>query len=306
MNRREFLGHALAAAAAPSLLAQTAPQWGGPVLDIHLHLRQNPDSDFDHIEGSGVTKAVLLTLVQAVERAKSAIDKHPERFLFFTSVNVTQPDAIEALKKTAIAGTKGFGELKTADVAVDGPEMRRVYELAADVQVPVLIHFQDYPSQPGGNDVFNTGISRFPAILKAYPKTTFIGHANSFWANISADVPPVSYPAGRVKPGGLTDRMLADYANLYGDLSANSGRNALGRDPEFAAAFLARHQNKLMMGSDCQCLDGRGAGQNSPASWIKGKCVARETLTALKQLASPEVFRKISWDNGVKLLKISV
>jgi len=305
MNRRQFLANTLAAAAAPSLLAQTPPRWGGPVLDIHLHLRQNPDSDFDHIEGCGVTKAVLLTPAQSVAQAKAAIDKYPGRFLFFTSVNVAQPDAIASLRKAVEAGSKGFGELKTADMAVDGPEMRRVYELAADVQVPVLIHFQDYASQPGGSDVFNTGISRLPAVLKAHPKTTFIGHANSFWANISADVPPVSYPSGRVKPGGLTDRMLADYANLYGDLSANSGRNALGRDPEFAAEFLKRHQNKLMLGSDCPCLDGHGAGQVSKEPWINGKCVAQETLTALKKLANPEVFRKITWDNGVKLLKIS-
>ena len=34
-----------------------------------------------------------------------------------------------------------------------------------------------------------------------------------------------------------------------------------------------------------------------------GKCVARETLTALKQLASPEVFRKIVSGNAGRLLK---
>lgn len=305
MNRRKFVGSALAMGvrcAAP----ETSPPWGGPVLDIHVHLRQNAESDFDHIEGSGVSKAVLLTPASSVDRAKEEIARRPGRFLLFTSVKVSLPDAVEVLKKTAAAGTKGFGELKTAGMAVDGPEMRRIYELAADMQVPVLIHFQDYPSQPGGDDVYNTGFSRLPALLKAFPRTTFIGHANSFWANISADVPPVSYPAGRVKPGGLTDRMLADYPNLYGDLSANSGRNALGRDPEFAAAFLERHRNKLMFGSDCACRDGHGAGQNSQAPLIKGKCVARETLTALKQLASPEAFQRITWENGVKLLKISV
>jgi predicted TIM-barrel fold metal-dependent hydrolase len=305
MNRRKFLASALAMGVRGAL-SETSSPWGGSVLDIHLHLRQNADSDFDHIEGSGVSKAVLLTPAQSVERAKEEISRRPGRFLLFTSVNVSRPDAVEVLKKTVAAGTKGFGELKTADVAVDGPEMRRIYDLAADMQVPVLIHFQDYPSQPGGHDVYNTGFSRLPAVLKAYPRTIFIGHANSFWANISADVPPVSYPTGRVKTGGLTDRMLADYPNLYGDLSANSGRNALGRDPEFAAAFLARHRDKLMLGSDCVCQDGHGVGQNSQAPLIKGKCVARETLTALKQLASPEVFRQITWENGVKLLKISV
>jgi predicted TIM-barrel fold metal-dependent hydrolase len=176
--------------------------------------------------------------------------------------------------------------------------MRQVYEVAAEFNVPVLLHFQDGTS--------NSGFIRLPAILKEYSKTVFIGHANSWWAHISAEVDDkVSYPKGPVKPGGLTDRMLAEYPNIYGDLSANSGRNALARDPDFAAGFLARHQNKLMFGSDCPCRDGNGTGQVSQEPLIKGKCVARETLTALKQLTSAEVFRRITWGNGVKLLKIT-
>jgi hypothetical protein len=42
----------------------------------------------------------------------------------------------------------------------------------------------------------------------------------------------------------------------------------------------------------------------SKEPWINGKCVARETLTVLQKLASPEVFRKITWENGTKLLKL--
>jgi hypothetical protein len=61
-----------------------------------------------------------------------------------------------------------------------------------------------------------------------------------------------------------------------------------------------------MFGSDCGCQDGRGAGQTNPNPLVAGKCIARETLTALKQLISPEVFRKITWENGVRLLKIKV
>jgi uncharacterized protein len=304
LNRRQFLGNAVAAAAVSNLLAEPASPWGSPVLDIHLHTRQTAEADLAHIEGAGVRMAVLLTPAPAIERSREAIARYPGRFILFTSVNVKQPDAIEALRKAAAGGTKGFGELKTPDIAIDSTEMRRVYELAAEMQVPVLMHFQDYPSKPGGNDVFNTGIVRLPAILKAYAKTTFIGHGNSFWANISADVPPVSYPTGAIKPGGLTDKMLSDYPNLYGDLSANSGRNSLARDTEFATGFLARHQDKLMLGSDCPCTDGRGAGQVSQEPLIKGKCVARETLTALKQLTPSDTFRKITWENGVKLLKI--
>jgi len=53
---------------------------------------------------------------------------------------------------------------------------------------------------------------------------------------------------------------------------------------------------RLMFGSDCPCPDGRGGAS--------GRCVARATLTALKKLAAPDVFRKIVWENGNRLLKM--
>ena len=53
--------------------------------------------------------------------------------------------------------------------------------------------------------------------------------------------------------------LLADYPNLYADMSAGSGFNALSRDEDFTAGFLHRHRKKLLFGSDCPCFDGRGA-----------------------------------------------
>lgn len=302
INRRQFLAGTLATATAANLVAQPAPSWGGKVLDIHHHFRSTPNGNLEHMDGCGVTNAVLLTNISAEEKAKAEVESHPGRFIRFTSANITKPESIEVLRNSAKGGSKGFGEIKF-HVALDGPEMKRLYALAAEVNVPVLIHFQEVEYTPGGGG-FNTGFSRLPAILKEFPKTTFIGHADFFWANISAETSVgVAYPTGKIKPGGLTDRMLSDYPNLYGDTSANSGRNAMTRDPDFTAGFLARHKDKLMFGSDCSCRDGRGTGQGSTEPALKGKCVARETLAALKRSASPEGFRKITWENGVKLFK---
>jgi predicted TIM-barrel fold metal-dependent hydrolase len=285
--------------AAPLILAE-APPWGGPVLDIHLHPKRDDDGEIKHMDGCGVMKAVILGGAAQQDRINGRMQKAPGRMAFFASVDVTRPDAIQVLREAAQNGAIGFGELKSR-VAADGPEMKGVYELAAESGIPVLLHFQDGPK----GETYNEGIQRFGAVLKAYPKTIFIGHANSFWANISTEAPSeIAYPKGPVKRGGVTDRLLSDFPNLYGDLSANSGRNALARDPEFAADFLKRHQNKLMFGSDCPCTDGAGAGQVSREPLIAGKCVARETLTALKEMTSPELFRKITWTNGTKLLKI--
>jgi predicted TIM-barrel fold metal-dependent hydrolase len=319
LDRREFLGSVVAVAATAGLTAQDQPDpsWGGPVLDIHLHLRPNIESNFAHIEGAGVAKAVLLTGVAAQDRAKEAMAKYPGRFVRFASIDVTQPDAVALLTKAVKDGAIGFGEIKS-QVEADGPEMRRVYDAAAELGVPITIHFQEV-EQAGSQGTFNRGLKRFDAILKAYPKTTFIGHADAFWANVSANyAADTAYPSGPIVPGGVTDKFLGDYANLYADMSANSANNFLRRDPEFAGGFLRRHQSKLMFGSDCPCADGRGtpaAGRQgggaapapvpgAPARPLAGKCVARETLTALRRLAPADVFTRITWQNGTKLLKI--
>jgi len=291
MLRREFL-----AAVAVAPLAAADPSWGGPVIDIHLHPRRDGAREIDHLEGSGVKMAVLLPGAGSEERAKTVVAEHPQRFVRFTNADVRTPDAADRLRAGLKGGAIGIGELKYP-VQVDGPEMLRVYDIAAEFNVPVLLHFEE-----GG---FNSGIARLPDLLKTYPKTTFVGHANSWWANISADgIKEAGYPTGRVNPGGLTDRVLADYPNIYGDLSANSGRNGLARDPDFAAGFLERHANKLMFGSDCTCSDGRGTGQSSRA--IPGKCFARETLGLIKHYAKPETFQKITWGNAVKLYRLHV
>lgn len=307
IDRRQLLGAVAAAVSArvasSSALAQAASEWGGPILDIHLHPRRDEGGELNHINGSGVSRAVLLTRAEAAEHAKDVVAKNPGRFAWFTGADVTKPGAIEVLRKNLAAGALGLGELKS-HAACDGPEMTAVYRLASEMNVPVLIHFADFP-QFEGEGTWNSGIIRFPAVVKANPKTTFIGHGDAFWANTSTDVPETPYPTGKIKPGGVSDRMLSEFPNFYGDMSANSGRNFLDRDPDFAAKFLERHKAKLMFGCDCSCRDGHGAGQGSKQPLIAGKCVARETLTALKRLTSQATFRRITLENGTKLLKLS-
>jgi predicted TIM-barrel fold metal-dependent hydrolase len=175
--------------------------------------------------------------------------------------------------------------------------------------VPVLIHFQEFPHFDGETN-YATGIKKFAAMLEKYPKTKFVGHADAFWANVSADYEnKEAYPSGPIVRGGITDKLLSDYPNMFGDLSANSGNNALSRDAEFTADFLQRHQDKLMFGSDCACADGKGTGRsqanNPAAARLFNKCVARETLTIVKGATSPEAFRKITWENAHRIYKIA-
>jgi uncharacterized protein len=293
MNRRVFL--ACAAGSLTRLEAAESP-WGGPVLDIHLHPRSGDATETEHLKGSGCTNAVLLPPRAAEEHCKEVMRREPGRYLRCTNTDPKAEDAIAHLRDGVKDGAVGFGELK-APVALDSPEALRIYELAADLDVPVLIHFQE--------NLSFTGFERLPGIVKRYPRTRFIGHANSWWAFISnASDNKSGYPEGRIQPGGLTDRLLSDYPNVYGDLSANSGRNALARDPEFAAEFLQRHRAKLMFGSDCGCRDGHGAGQQQGGP-LQGQCTAQLTLTLLKKLAPPPLFRQIVYENGARFYKLA-
>jgi predicted TIM-barrel fold metal-dependent hydrolase len=95
-------------------------------------------------------------------------------------------------------------------------------------------------------------------------------------------------------PGGLTDRWLADYPNLFADISAGSGLNALQRDEEHARGFLQRHQDKILFGSDCNDAVGRG-----PA------CQGWLTIQTIRRLAATHgVERKILHENARKMFKM--
>jgi predicted TIM-barrel fold metal-dependent hydrolase len=123
----------------------------------------------------------------------------------------------------------------------------------------------------------------------------FIGHAQTWWGNIDKNHnQAVMYPKGPVTPGGITDRLLADYPNMYGDLSAGSGLNALLRDEDHAREFLKRHQNKLLYGSDCS--DKEGAGE---------KCSGSQQLAAVRRLApDQQAVRKMLYGNAARVLKM--
>jgi uncharacterized protein len=289
MNRRKFLA---CVAGAARVYGQNTT---APVLDFHQHLYAGHTvaDRLTHSAVLGATKTVLLpgTKPEATQAALDASRAYPDRLIAFANPNPLG-NAARVLHRYSLDGCKGVGEQKFA-VDVDSAEMRRIYEAAGELGMPVLLHFEE------GH--FNSGFARFENVLKRHPDTTFVGHANTFWANISANPEPQSgYPKGPVVRGGLTGHWLADYANLYADLSANSGLNALTRDPDFAGSFIGRHAKKLIWGTDCPCLDGKGAGTPN------NKCIGRECLRTLLDLTSGDqaILRPILWENGAGLLKL--
>jgi predicted TIM-barrel fold metal-dependent hydrolase len=288
LSRRTFL--ALAGAG----LAQAAE----PVIDIHQHTNYSGRTDeqlIAHQRTMGIAKSVLLPAGSTGGLAAGAggndtvvaISRRlPGEYKFFANELPDIPETKRVLEKFLKAGAIGIGEQKF-NVECDSKAMQLVASIAAHHGVPVLMHFQ--------HETYNLGFERFHKMLEQFPKVNFIGHAQTWWGNIDKNhQQAVMYPKGPVTGGGITDRLLTDYPNVYGDLSAGSGLNALLRDEDHARDFLRRHQDRLIYGSDCSDHD--GAGQT---------CSGSQQLAAIRRLApDDQAVRKMLSLNAARVMKI--
>lgn len=192
-------------------------------------------------------------------------------------------------------GCVGIGEI-TANIAVDDPRVISLFRQCGDFDLPVLFHC----TGPGAG-VYGlydeVGLPRLDRLLQAVPDTTVIGHAPGFWAEIEGDITVEKkfiYPTGPIQREGSLSRLLRSYSNLYADISANSGFNAISRDKAFGVDFLTEFQDKILFGTDV-CFDGPD-GRMPHLGYLRG-------LREENQIA-PQVFTKITGENALKILKL--
>jgi predicted TIM-barrel fold metal-dependent hydrolase len=289
-SRRDFL----AALAAAPLVAQPAE----PVLDLHQHTNYSGRTDEElirHQRAMGVSRTVLLPAGSKLGLAVGAggnetvvalAARLPDEYLYFANELPDIPEARGVLEKYLKMGARGIGEQKFP-VDADSPHIDTIAKVAEEYRVPVLLHFEF--------GKYNLSFERFYKVLERHPRVNFIGHAQTWWCNIDRNcVEQEMYPKTPVTPGGLSDRWLSDYPNMYGDLSAGSGLNSMLRDEDHARDFLKRHQDKLLFGSDCNDREGSGP-----------KCQGSQTIAAIRRLApGHQAERKILYGNAAKLLRL--
>src|SRR5688572_20704885 len=301
LSRRTFLSATIACSlggCASTRESDRGVEHAEPIIDIHQHTNYHGRSDadlFQHQQAMGVTTTVLLPAGRYYgldaqcggnQTVFSCAKKYPKSFVYFANELPYLKEADAEIRKYLQAGAIGIGEQKFR-VLADSAYLDRMAGIARDFNVPILLHFWD------GD--YNMELQRFHKVLEKFPTVNFIGHAQSWWGHIDKNYDPkVLYPKGKVSAGGLTDRLLADYSNMYGDLSAGSGLNALQRDPDHSSAFFQRHQDKLLFGSDCPDIEGRGAN-----------CLGAQLISTVRQYAgSKEVERKILYENSRRLLRL--
>ena len=291
-------------------------------VDIHVHCayareglaRPNgsrypdPDELIGMMDRYGIDKAIIQSTISpefrylflTPDETADICAAHPDRFIFFLNIdprmvsNNEKSDFRPLIEYYLKRGAKGVGEY-TPNIPFDDPRNMRFFAQVEEMGLPLTFHVG--PTQFGCYGCYDeVGLPRLETVLQSFPKLTFLAHSQPFWAEISADVTQETrqgYPKGKVTPGRVVE-LLRKYPNLHGDLSANSGYNAVSRDPEFGCAFMEEFQDRLYFGTDIA-----NVAQECPLPGYFAQL--RE-----KGLVSTEALDKIAWKNANRLLDLGM
>ena len=241
-------------------------------IDLHLHLtleqlpKQNnmfissAENMIPHLEKLGIKKGVLMSggekqsPIGSNDENKRICEKYPENFSWMCNLDYFDIDSVyDRLAKYKSEGAIGVGELMI-NKRIDDLFLDKVFESAEKLDMPVLFHMSPEEGFSYGV-VDESGLPLLEELLKKYPKLKVIGHSQSFWIEVSGDAPKDrdgrnSWGDGKVTSGGRIPELFAKYPNLYGDLSANSGGQAIMRDAEFGLKFLETYADRLFFATD--------------------------------------------------------
>ena len=252
-----------------------------PVIDLHSH-QPTPISaaQFDTIAAAmdALNLRVLVNasgasgdrLRQGLEAVRNS--RHKDRMVYFAQINFNNVGpgfgqrAAQQLEADVKAGALGLGELmkgfglratKTdgSRLTMDDPELDPIWQTAARLNIPVLIHTAD--PQEFFQPISHTNERwlelalfpdrRFPAsqfptfdalmaerdrLFKRHPKTTFIAAHMGWHAN---DL-------------GRLGRMFDEMPNVHGEVGAIL--YDLGRQPRTAHDFFVKYQDRILFGKD--------------------------------------------------------
>ncbi|MDH5385669.1 MAG: amidohydrolase [Candidatus Aminicenantes bacterium] len=136
-------------------------------------------------------------------------------------------------------GCRGIGEIKL-DIPIDHPLMLDYLEYISGYNLPVVVHMSKH---------WCPNIERFKCILPTI-ESPMIMHGWGWWNNFN---------------NRKIEEIVEEYDNVYMDISANSGYEALSANREYTKHFLEKHPKHVLYGTDFPMLtlfDGTQFGTN--------------------------------------------
>jgi len=238
--------------------------------------------------------------VQSNEEMEYIANSHPDSFFWFCNIDPRMGENSEKSDLSVIInhykqrGAKGVGEV-TANMYVDEPLMENLFYHCSQCDMPVTIHMASKKYGTYGV-IDDMGLLRLEKLLKKYPKLKVLGHSQCFWSEIGDNVTEENrdeYVKGKVNEGAVV-RVMRECPNLYCDLAAGSGYNALSRDEDFAYKFIEEFSDRLLYGTDL-C---RPNQETFLADWLdksyENGCITEEN------------YKKICRENAIVLFNLSL
>ena len=282
-------------------------------IDTHLHLAyENPNREnrtistykemLPYFQKLNITKGILVSVGELLpnlpknEECIAIYRDDPEHYAWMCNPEPINPETVyDQLRLYKQQGAVGVGEL-TCNLPLNDPALHALFEAAGKLKLPITLHMSPAVGCSYGV-VDEPGLVLLEECLQKFPDTVFVGHSACFWCEISGNAPTDpkgrnGYPSGAVTPGGRISELLEKYPNLYCDLSATSGGQAILRDEAHGLAFLEQFSNRMMFATDMTQV-----GTEYPLwSWLDQKA-------ALGQL-SMDAYRSICFENAKRLYQL--
>ena len=240
--------------------------------DLHLHLtlRQIPrlgklnlasaGNMIEHLDELGIGRGVLMSAGEKRvpfgnnEKNRLICEKYPDRYAWMCNLDPVHPETVfDRLALYKSQGAIGVGEL-SINKRLDNEFLQAVFAACEKLSLPITIHMSPEEGYKYGV-VDEPGLPLLEETLQKYPDLKILGHSQTFWIEMSGDAPKTkegrnSWGSGPIAPGGRVPELFEKYPNLYGDLSANSGGQAIMRDETFGLAFLEKYADRLFFATD--------------------------------------------------------
>ncbi|HOK57007.1 MAG TPA: amidohydrolase family protein [bacterium] len=245
------------------------------MIDYHVHIGKifygrnplTPKKLIETMNKYGIEKSIILPIENPEEThfylttdyVLKICKKYREKLIPFCNVdprrgkNNEKEERIEKIIEEYVKkGAKGFGEV-LANLQFNDKRMKNIYRACGDLKLSIVFHLGGVPGNSTIGLTDEIGLPYIEEVLNEFPDTIFVAHGPGWWAEISGDVTAEernSYPKGKIKKEGKVQYLLHNYPNMYADLSAGSGYNALTRDIEYGIEFLNKFYNKLLFATD--------------------------------------------------------
>jgi len=257
-----------------------------PAIDMHCHYRHMFKEDGIFKDGMEPGECVRYFMEFGVERVInldgywgdrldkiiSAIHPFEDRIIIFGSVDTTRvgdkdfgkyvQKTIEESYRKGIKGLKFHKTVSLAEkdssgkyIAIDDIRLKPIWEKAAELNLPVLIHIADPVAFFKPIDQYN---ERYEELI-ANPNWSFYKpglytreQLMQMQENLLADNPSTTFIIAHVgsyaENLGQVRRWLDNYPNMYVDVAARF--NELGRQPYTARKFFIDFQARILFGTD--------------------------------------------------------